>query len=245
MADLKNDSSSRHDDLESIVSINRFESGGRLAGGFIHDLNNTLGVLFGYLEMALEECDPDSPVHRQLLCVEKSADKARETVSRYHQLCRRVSDYEQSIDLVRESRELVNTLEVLFPSAIFIVVEWPERPLFVRGKASLWCQALLNVLLRARDSMPDGGTIKMGLDLRDGYACVEVLDQGEGMNRGQILSDCEPFSGVDGSASLGLAASSFITRQMGGELTIHSSPESGTGTRIVFHIPLDPNGPAQ
>ncbi len=226
-----------------LIAINRYEIIGRLASGFIHDLNNGLGVLYGYLEMALEECPVTSPFINELRCVEKAADKARLTVERFHSLTRRVDEPLRRLDLAAESRALLPLIETLFPSALTVDMQGPDCHLPVRGKANLWRQALLAVLLNAREAMSQGGTIRVQMKASDGpspltgYACVEVSDQGPGLSASQQQQAFEPLFAMADGAGFGLPAARAIARTMGGELQIENLP--GKGCLVRFLIPLE------
>jgi len=222
-------------DSEQLLDVNRYECCGRLASGFIHDLNNNLGVLFGYLEMALEECDPNSLIVNQLKCVEKSADKVRLAVDGYHSLIRSSHNPAKRFDLVAVSRELGLTIAALFPSSVIVDAKWPGIPLMVYGKVAQWSQVLMNLLLFSRGTIPHGGTINLCLtQCRDAassmdYASLDIIIQGRQIIDRQVQS--ASFVG------LGLPSVALIVKWMGGQFSVDNAQEGGT--LIQVKIPLD------
>lgn len=211
-------------DTREMIALNRLETIGRVSTGLIHHLNNTLGVLYGYLEMALEDCPSSSPRREQLRMVDESADKIRDAVNRFHLLCSRYVEKTDRFDLVAESRGLLRLSELFFPSSFLVEAEWPDRPLWVRGRADRWRQALLNVLLNSRDAMGDGGTVRIEVTEREGLVFLEVRDSGSLLeSRGESL-----FS---------RKAQQCILEEAGGGMEVVDSPLGGVAVR--FRLPLD------
>ncbi len=206
-----------------IIAVNRLETIGRLSSGLIHNLNNTLGILYGYLEMAMEEISPDSPVFSQLRTVDESTDKVRDAVNRFHIICNRAQERVLRFDLVAESRNLLQLIELFFPSSFFVTAHWPDYPLPVRGLQEQWRQALTNVLLGARDVLKDGGTVTIEAKEIEGWACLEVIDPGP-----PLESRSDVFSRI---------AAQCILDQFGGRVQYENGATGGVAVR--FRLPLD------
>ena len=229
---------SENEEKEQLLAQSHHQSAGRLASGFIHYLNNSLGVLFGYLEMAMEDCPPDSDLATQLQYVEKAADKVRDVVSQFHYLCRKADDQIIRFDIGDESRKLIQSLELLFPKAIEIRVSWPREPILVRGRVSRWQQALLHILLNARDALQDGGTITLEFtSMATADSCTACLVIGvDGQDQGveRKMTGCDALASDSAQAIMGAHPISQIVRDMGGRVVVSSDSAKG----IILYLPI-------
>ena len=123
-----------------------------------------------------------------------------------------------------------------------VAVELPERPAHVLADATEIHQILLNLAVNARDALPDGGRIVLGVAeaLRDGAPVValSVADDGTGMDAATLGRIFTPFfttKPVGQGTGLGLSIVKGAVEQAGGSIAVESAP--GAGTRFRIELP--------
>lgn len=235
-----------------LSQVQRLESLGLLAGGIAHDFNNLLTILIGSATFAKDRVD-DAQALVDLDEVLHVADRARSltqqllAVSRTQELVLRPLDL--NLVLVR----LLRMMRRVLPESVEIeFVEGQGLPLF-DGDSSQIEQVFMNLLINARDAMPNGGRITIETEsvLVDNhyaethpwakpgrYVLVTVTDTGTGMTREVLDRIFEPFfttKGPKAGTGLGLAVSYGIVRQHEGML--HCYSEIGVGTVFKVYVP--------
>jgi PAS domain S-box-containing protein len=242
---------------ESAQHAQRLESLGRLAGGVAHDFNNLLTTMLGSAELLKGETDPavvDELAGEILLAAERGRALTRRllTVARRQEGQRRRTDLGA---LIKESAPL--WLRMLGEQVkLELDIEPGTLTVFVDPRQI--DQVLMNLLINAKDAMPEGGTV--GLDLRSSppppqlsgvdpavrWCRVTVRDDGMGMPAEAVERAFEPFFTTKGQGKgtgLGLATSYAIVRQCGGAFHLESQPNDGT--LVQFWLPCtdqDPTG---
>jgi PAS domain S-box-containing protein len=233
----------------------KMEAVGQLTGGIAHDFNNLLGVIVGNLELLEKLVVGNEPASKRVQTALKAALRGAD-------LTRRLLSFSSSEELsptptvLKDS--ILNTLELaertLGPE-ITIKADLSEAipPVFV-DRAGLE-NALLNLMVNARDAMPKGGTLSIkselvALDesyapvkagnLQPGtYACICVTDTGVGMSRETLERALEPFFTTKPrgkGTGLGLAMVYGFVKQSGGTVLLYS--ELGYGTTVKFYLRL-------
>jgi len=233
--------------------VQKMEAIGRLAGGIAHDFNNVLGVITGYSEMLFDKLG-DDPKHTGLVthvlkATERGATLTRQLLafSRQQVLEPRVIDIHQHI------RGVEGLLRRVLGEDINLTVELGDRPVHLRVDPTQLEQVIMNLVVNARDAMPSGGSLSIGLseshiderycehnpDTRPGtYVCIAVTDTGCGMSPEILARVFEPFFTTKESGKgtgLGLATVYGIVKQSGGHITVYS--EVGHGTTIKAYLP--------
>jgi CheY-like chemotaxis protein len=162
-------------------------------------------------------------------------------------------------DLVELLEESGAMLERLIGEDIEYTMHLPAEPVVVRVDPSQIERMVVNLVTNARDAMPDGGRLRVGLEARfelestlwdglpeDHYALITVDDSGEGMGPEQIDHAFEPFFTTkrpDAGTGLGLATVRSIADQCGGGAFIESTPGRGTSVKVL--LPLCSEEPAE
>lgn len=213
-----------------------------LAGGFVHELKNTLNTVSLNLQLLAEDfAEADSPRDR----------KAKSRVERLSTECRRL--VELANDFLRFARsgsvertptnlgDLVSRLvDFLSPTALARGVEvvwYPAELPPVPLDADLFEKVLFNLLLNAEEAMPDGGRLTLQARTGDGVVTLEVIDTGQGMTAGVLARAFEPFRTTKpGGTGLGLATAKRVVEAHGGSIAVES--EVGRGTRFAVTLPL-------
>jgi two-component system, cell cycle sensor histidine kinase and response regulator CckA len=219
----------------------KLEAVGQLAGGVAHDFNNLLTVISGNAELALiTEANAD---------VRDSLDEIIKAASRAAQLTRQLLAFSRkqvlsmsSVDVDQMIRELMPMLGRLIEEDIQLEYDGcPDMPTAVVDRAELE-QAIINLVVNARDALVDGGAIRIECalipDSPEGTVRIAVIDQGSGMSREALARAFEPFFTTKPpgkGTGLGLASVYGSVKQAGGEVVIES--EVGRGTTVTMLLP--------
>ncbi|MEE4301544.1 MAG: PAS domain S-box protein [Pseudomonadales bacterium] len=238
---------------EQLRQSQKLEALGQLTGGVAHDFNNLLGVIMGHAEMLadLHAADPGDRQHLEPLmqACERAASLTRQLLA----FARRQPLAPKTIRVDEHLEGLRTMLEAsLRDSVEFEIV----------GAPGLWnCHAdpgqldsaLLNLVLNARDAMPDGGSIRIEArnrrvpageagsdgDLAPGdYVALAVRDTGRGIEPDHLRHVFEPFfttKEIGAGTGLGLSMVFGFAHQSGGAVTIDSEP--GRGTTVELCLP--------
>jgi CheY-like chemotaxis protein len=230
------------------------ESVGRLAGGVAHEFNNLLFVIGSNAEAALLQVDPSLPIHGDLREILAATKRSTELTRQLLTFARKQPVRLQVVDLNDAIRGVLKMLRRLIGEDIRL--DWkPGADLWpVRVDPSQIEQVLTNLIVHARDSIADVGTITIetgnravldsrrgdvGPDLAFGeYTWLSVTDDGPGLTQDALSHVFEPFFSPKQNAKgpgLGLAAVYGIAKQHGGFTDVQSQP--GVATTFVVHLP--------
>ena len=236
----------------------KMEAVGQLTGGIAHDFNNLLGVIIGNLDLLDRLVVNDPAAIKRVRTAQKAATRGADITRR---LLVFSSNEELKPSMVLLGDSIRNMIELaahgLGPDIkIATLIDDSVPPLFV-DPAGLE-SALLNLVVNARDAMPNGGSIAIASreqylddshpavragDLKPGrYVCIAVTDTGDGMSRETLERAFEPFfttKSRDKGTGLGLAMVYGFVRQSGGTVRVYS--ELGHGTTVSFYLPLPEN----
>jgi signal transduction histidine kinase/CheY-like chemotaxis protein len=227
---------------EQLHRASRLESIGRLAGGVAHDFNNLLAAMLGSLDLV--EGQAVGTARQDLSTIRHSALRARDLTRQLLAFARKQPVQRRTIDLSILVREVELLLRRLVGPNVVIRIDC-TGPVFVSADPSLLEQVLVNLVVNARDAMPNGGRLGIrvegrttpGVDTNGAdQAVLTVTDSGIGMDadtRGRLF---EPFFTTKSSGTgLGLASSYGIIQQHRGDISVES--ELGRGTRFIVTLP--------
>ncbi len=237
---------------EQLHNAQKMESIGRIAGGIAHDFNNLLAVVMGNAELTLETSDAAEIAefgNEIVQACQRGAELTRRLLSfaRRSQLAPKVINLNETVTAMSRliSRAIPESIDL---QTALTAGLWNTRadPAFVES-------SLLNLVLNARDAMPEGGKLTIetgnmrvsdsyvterGEELAPGrYVMLAVSDTGTGIARDIIDKVIEPFFTTKGphlGTGLGLAMVHGFVRQSGGALRIYSEPGVGTTVRILL-----------
>jgi CheY-like chemotaxis protein/anti-sigma regulatory factor (Ser/Thr protein kinase) len=213
-----------------------------------HDFNNLLTPIVGGLDLLRRRLGEDPKSLRYIDAASQSAERARLLVARLLSYSRRQPLAPRNIDLAEMLDGLMDLLERSTGPAISFDVRCAQDlpPAFAdAGQLEL---AILNLVINARDAMPEGGLIVIeamlreadeGLKLEPGsYIALSVSDQGTGMDDATLRNAIEPFfttKPVERGTGLGLSMVHGFAAQSGGVLDLSSVV--GEGTRVTIWLP--------
>ena len=231
---------------EQLRQTQRLESVGQLAGGVAHNFNNALTAIIGYSELIAMRLDDHDPiladVNHVLAVAERAASLTRQllTFSRKERISPTVFDLNEAIE---SSSTLLGPL---MGDNIQLHVRLDRSLLWVRADRRQMEQVVTNLVLNARDAMPDGGSLTIettGITVTEAlarahpearcgsYARLSVIDTGVGMERATVARIFEPFFTTKEpgqGVGLGLSMVHGAVKQTGGFVTVDSEREHGT-----------------
>ncbi|TAJ30972.1 MAG: PAS domain S-box protein [Nitrospirae bacterium] len=230
----------------------KMEAVGQLAGGIAHDFNNILMVINGYSALLLRELGPDSPLHRYPREIAKAGDRAAALTQQLLAFSRRQVITPSALHLNEAVTSMQDMLRRLIGEHIELVLALAPHLDCVMADRSQIEQVIMNLVVNARDAMPNGGrltieTANVALDeaMADSlsgvapgpHVTLAVRDTGHGMDAATQARIFEPFFTTKEpgmGTGLGLASVFGIVKQSGGAIVVQSEPGQGT----VFHIYL-------
>ncbi len=212
---------------------------GRMTAGIAHEIRNPLGIIRGagqHLQRVLADRGIEDEVAGY---IPEEVDRLDALLTGYLEFgSDRESDFEEVplVPLVTRTVKLVR--EELTGTGVTVAVEPAAEDLRCQGDPRRLQQLMLNLLLNARDAMPDGGTVTVTLDHDQGGNRVRVMDAGHGLGDSDPEKLFEPFHTTRARGSgLGLAISRRIAREHGGDLTLTGRAD-GAGCVAVLVLPV-------
>ncbi|MBU1566728.1 MAG: response regulator [Proteobacteria bacterium] len=239
----------------------KMESVGRLAGGVAHDYNNMLSVILGYTQIALQQIDPNSALHRDLQEVLSAANRSIGITRQLLAFARKQTIAPQILDLNETVAGMINMLRKLIGEDI--TLGWhPASDLCpVKIDPSQLDQILANLCVNARDAIIGVGEISIETGMVSfepeyylghtkvvpgDYVFLAVNDTGCGIEKSIIDKIFEPFfttKQVGHGTGLGLSTIYGIVEQNKGFVNVYSEP--GKGTNFKIYLPCFRGGVSQ
>jgi len=230
---------------------------GRLAGGVAHDFNNILTVIMGYSELASYRLGSTHEISRHLVEIKLAAERAASLTRQLLAFSRQQVLYPRILDLNAVVNNLTQMLLRMIGEDISLSFK-PGATGYIKADHGQIEQILMNLVVNARDAMPQGGVIAIetsSIDLTDGYVdshlsarpgryvLLSVSDTGCGMDEKTVSQIFEPFFTTKGpgqGTGLGLSTVYGIVRQSEGYIWVYS--EVGRGTTFKLYFPEHQNG---
>jgi PAS domain S-box-containing protein len=251
-----------HDDRSA--QAQKLQAVGQLAGGVAHDFNNLLTVIIGNCEFLLMRHQAGDSSFKEINEVHQNALRAATLVGQLLAFSRKQTMQPKVLALSDVVGELAHMLRRLLREGITLKVErtsdlWP-----VHADEAQLTNAIINLVVNARDAMPGGGTVTIktaneslsqsssvgaAVMLAGDYVRLEVADTGTGMSKDIQSKIFDPFfttKPVGQGTGLGLATVYGIVKQSDGYITVDS--EVGRGTTFNIYLPrhkLEPGAAAQ
>ena len=220
-----------------LISAQKLESLGRLAGGVAHDFNNLLTGITGYATLLLDRANGDGELRRDLGEIIRAADRAAELTRQLLAFGRRQMLTPSPLDLNTVIAEVSPLLQRLLGEDVALELRPAPELGTVRADAGQIEQVLVNLAVNARDAMPDGG--RFTVETRNqGDDRVELVctDTGCGMDEETLAQIFEPFFTTrEQGAGLGLASVYGVVHQSSGEVSVESA--RGVGTSFTITLP--------
>jgi two-component system, cell cycle sensor histidine kinase and response regulator CckA len=239
---------------EKFRQAQKMEAVGRLSGGVAHDFNNLLGVIIGYAEFLQESLDPENSLRSSVDEILKAGKRAASLTRQLLAFSRQQVLDPKVLDLNVVVLDMDKMLRRLIGEDIELSTVLGPDLGRLKADQSQVEQVLLNLVVNARDAMPQGGkllidTQNMVMDeafvrrypypVQPGpYVCLTVTDSGVGMDAETKARAFEPFFTTKEKGKgtgLGLSTVYGVVKQSGGYIDIYSTP--GAGTTFKIYLP--------
>jgi len=239
--------------LESqLQQSRRMEAVGRLAGGIAHDFNNLLTIIKGYTELAMQRKDATEAVRADIERIDDASERAAGLVKQLLAFSRKQVLQPKNLDLNGIVLGLEKLLRRLIGEDIEMKTAVSAGLGTIKADPAQVEQVVMNLVVNARDAMPNGGTMIVetsNIDLDRAYArehvamkagryvMLAVTDTGMGMSPETVAHIFEPFFTTKSSGKgtgLGLATVYGIVKQSGGYIWVYSEPGKGSTFKVYF-----------
>jgi len=242
------------------VQSQKMQAIGQLAGGVAHDFNNLLTAISGHCDLLLLRHRADDLDHADLIQIRQNANRAAALVSQLLAFSRKQTLKPERIDLQDTLSDLTHLLNRLLGEKVGLEVIHSREPAAIRADRRQLEQVIMNLVVNARDAMPDGGLVQVETAVRvllqdmprdravvpaGRYAVIRVIDSGIGIPPERIGKIFEPFyttKRTGEGTGLGLSTVYGIVKQSGGYVFVQSEP--GQGTEFDLWFPLAGDLPA-
>jgi signal transduction histidine kinase/ActR/RegA family two-component response regulator len=240
---------------QQLSQAQKMEAVGQLAGGVAHDFNNLLTVISSYCELLLEDFSEEDPRRADVQEVLRASGSAARLTRQLLAFSRQQILQPEPLDLNVAVTELEKMLRRLLPADIHLATSLsPQLGTIVADRGQLE-QVIVNLVVNARDAMPEGGELTIATDNVDldetyigrrgmaspepgRYVLISVSDTGHGMDEATQARVFEPFFTTKEKGrgtGLGLSTVYGIVKQSGGYVWMYS--EVGRGTTFKIYLP--------
>lgn len=234
-----------------LVQSQKLETVGRLAGGIAHDFNNLLSIILGNTQLMKIQNPKAEKVVERCTVIESAVMRASDFIKQLLAFSRRQILEFRPVRIDKMVREFEKMMRRMLHENIEMIITTHSDFASVKIDTAQINQVILNLVVNAREAMPDGGRLTIETDVvvidRDfcslhpgakagTYVVLSVSDTGIGMSRHVIENIFEPFfTTKDSGTGLGLSVVYGIIRQHGGFIDVVSEPDRGT--RFSVYLP--------
>ena len=240
--------------LESqLRQAQKMEAVGHLAGGVAHDFNNILSVIGNYAAFLEQSLPEESEDREDAAAIRGAAARGAHLTRQLLTFSRKEIVKPEVVNLNRTIADFQKMFKKVLPESVDVGMSLESELWFTKVDPGSFEQALMNLIVNARDAMPDGGSLRLqtsnvtldehAASLHPGlepgpFVVLSVTDSGCGMTDDVVARIFEPFFTTKERGSgtgLGLATVYGIVQQAGGYITVYS--ELGLGTTFRIYLP--------
>jgi two-component system cell cycle sensor histidine kinase/response regulator CckA len=232
----------------------KMEAVGQLTGGIAHDFNNLLTVIGSNAELVARTLPPGSEAAEDIAELRSAVTRGATMIGQLLKFSRQGMVARRTLNLGDAFSGMTQMLRRLLPESVRLTTAADPEPLMVSADPGALEQIVMNLCTNARDALPDGGSIRIACSVtvidpgynatqpwvRPGaYACVEVTDNGHGMDEATRLRVFEPFfttKPAGAGTGLGMAMVYGLMKEHDGLVNVYSEPGKGTVVRLYFPI---------
>lgn len=236
------------------VQSQKMQAIGQLAGGVAHDFNNLLTAISGHCDLLLLRHDQGDQDYGDLVQVHQNANRAAALVGQLLAFSRKQTLRPEVLDLRDTLSDLTHLLNRLVGEKVMLTLSHDPVLRSIRADKRQLEQVLMNLVVNARDAMPQGGEIRIETEVvtltqalqrnrasvpPGDYVTVKVQDEGTGIAADKLQKVFEPFyttKRTGEGTGLGLSTAYGIIKQTGGFIFVDSPP--GEGTCFTLYLPV-------
>jgi PAS domain S-box-containing protein len=236
---LLHDITDRRELEDQFRHAQKMEAIGRLAGGIAHDFNNILSVINGYARIIEHELHGDTRLSRMSAEIHRAGERAARLTQQLLAFSRKQVSQPRIVridDLLRDDETM---LRRLVTDSISVEMILGAHDACVELDPHRFSQVMLNLVVNAKDAMPQGGTLIIQTAVSDQMVTISVHDTGCGMTAEVKERLFEPFfttKDADKGTGLGLATVYGIIREAGGSIAVEST--EGDGSTFLLSLPI-------
>lgn len=243
---------------QQLFQSQKMEAVGQLAGGMAHDLNNQLTIIQACVDLYLKSVPENDPIYKVFIRIRRAAERSANLTRQLMLFARKHPQFLEPLDLNSNIRELQEMFKQMIGEDITIELDLYDGLWIVNADAGNIDQVITNLVLNARDAMPQGGRITIkteNVKIEEGcsgtpqegrpgcFVRLTVEDTGTGMDK-QVLSHIfEPFFTTKDpgkGTGLGLSVAYGIVKDHDGWINVKS--KVGQGTVFEIYLPAVATG---
>jgi len=238
-----------------LLQAQKMESIGTLVVGLAHNLNNILAIILGYSSRLERVPDDPARISQSVTAINQAVRRGAALIQQLIGVTTKSNLLFSSVNVNRVLDDLVQMAAEIFPKTITFTRNLDTTDAFISAEQNQLHQALLNILLNARDAMPHGGSLTIATETVDGaslrsrfphphagpYVRIAITDTGEGMDEETRRHAFEPFFTTRDRATytgLGLSVAYGIISSHKGFIDLDSA--AGGGTTVLVYFPVEP-----
>jgi len=237
---------------KQLAEAQKLDALGQLTGGVAHDFNNLLMIISGSLHLLRKGVGSDARMERALSAIEAATKRGAALTSQLLTFARRQSVNPQTIDVADRISAVREVLDTGVGGAVTLEFDIAHATLPVVVDIAEFETALVNLVINARDAMPNGGIITVAAHDHAGseetggqdYVAITVRDTGDGIAPDVLDKIFDPFfttKPVGKGTGLGLSQVHGFAHQAGG--TVKVASELGKGTEVTILLPREGGAP--
>ena len=234
------------------IEAQKMEVVGHLAGGVAHDFNNILAVIMGYSDLLRTELGPDGPLGKYAEEIRLASQRAAALTRQLLVFSRKQTVQPAVVDLNGVVNDLDKMLRRLIDENIEMTIVPGKQIGRVKVDSGYIGQLLMNLVINARDAMPNGGKLTIAINnvmldencaalhagaMAGDYVMLSVCDTGTGMTdevKARLFEAFFTTKPKGKGTGLGLSTCQTIVQQSGGHISVHSELGKGTTFKIYF-----------
>ena len=227
----------------------KLESIGSLATGVSHDFNNLLSVIKGSAQMLEEDLKGDSQYEAKIDRIVKATDRASDVIDQLLLFSRKKEVEMEPLELNDNIERLLKMLQRLLGENVVVEKDFADDLPQINADRGNLDQVVMNLVVNARDAMPDGGVIKIKTETKmlsydeledkdEKYVRMIVEDNGTGIEQKDLEHIFDPFftTKEEGKGTgMGLSVVYGIVKKHDGDINVESQP--GQGTKFIIDLP--------
>jgi two-component system, NtrC family, sensor kinase len=227
---------------QQLLKADKLASLGQLAAGVAHEINNPLGLILGYTQLLIRNESVESQKKEDLNTIEKHTRNCKMIVEDLLKFARRTETKKSKIDINQTIEEVIAVIQHQFNlDNIRIKKVFHDHIPPIKGDNEKLKQVFMNLLLNARQAIPDFGTITVTTTFapEQGKVCIIVNDTGCGIPKKNLNKIFDPFFSTKPTGQgtgLGLSVSYGIIKEHNGEISVTSEPEIGTTFKVELPV---------